>query len=228
MHLHPCCREPLLRLALHTSLDHVLALRGDVLPAGPLEGIRQRIIAVLEVGDVPNDVCVGLAVEGWHPTHQHVGQHAQRPHIHLLAIAISFADRPILQADDLRSYVVAGATHLEQLLLLASAARKQRRSQSKVYQFEPLLRWRGKHPVLQLDISVHDAHAVNVPDCCRHLLDEHCDAGLRVQHGGALPDHRGGARRQLEQLPSGAKLHAEPDLAVLLHEGLQQSTHVRV
>ena len=31
----------------------------------------------------------------------------------------------------------------------------------------------------KLDITMHNAHAVNVANCCWHLLDQHGDAGLR-------------------------------------------------
>mmetsp|Transcript_70532 Transcript_70532/g.202052 ORF Transcript_70532/g.202052 Transcript_70532/m.202052 type:complete len:220 (-) Transcript_70532:459-1118(-) len=143
------CKRSIHRILLQHASDQVLEVRGQIAPlAGPQVGLPRGLRRY--------DLSVGLPVEGQAGRH-----HEERAHTDAVHVAL----RAVGTAQHLRGHIGGGAQpprqgHAE--LCLASKA--------KVDEFQESLVVPGRQEiVLQLDVAVRDAVAMQVGQAFQHL-----------------------------------------------------------
>lgn len=153
-------RETLRRVRRENGADEHARLVGNVVL---LDGEGELVETDVVVGRVHV-----AAVEGRAADQHRVGDDAQRPDVHFVAVAAAVRRR-----EDLRSDVVGSAA--ERLLPLVRLAELRGESQVAHLDFEVVV----QEDVRQLQVAVDDAVAVEILDCVDDLEEEVLDLRLR-------------------------------------------------
>mmetsp|Transcript_14892 Transcript_14892/g.42748 ORF Transcript_14892/g.42748 Transcript_14892/m.42748 type:complete len:332 (-) Transcript_14892:341-1336(-) len=189
--------QPRARVLLQQALEEVLRVAGQGLPpAVALEVALEDGLGYLEVV---------RAAERWPAEQQHVADDPQAPQVALAGV---------LPRQDLGAGVVQRtAGHVQRLVGRAQALREP-----EVYQLQSVVALQlAIHPVLQLEIPVHYAVAVEIVQRLQHLKHDVGSVALMVHLPLAEP---------AVQLAA-AELHDEPDVPVAL-VGVEQPADVRM
>mmetsp|Transcript_79541 Transcript_79541/g.247648 ORF Transcript_79541/g.247648 Transcript_79541/m.247648 type:complete len:269 (+) Transcript_79541:919-1725(+) len=189
--------QPQGRVLFHQLLDEILCVAGQRVPAA--------VALELAVHDGLGYLQVVYAAKGRPAKEEHVADDPQAPHVALTGV---------LPRQDLGAGVVQRAAgHVESLV-----RRDQSLREPEVYELQPVIALHfAVHPVLKLEIPVHNEVAVEVVQSLQHLQDN--------VRGIALVIHLLLAESAVQLATT--ELHDKPDVAVAL-VGMEQTADVRV